>query len=224
MSAGAYTGGKAALGGPGAHRLHRSDVAVRGLRRRGTEGPPPHERRAVRRLLDLAGMTRVADVMRTDVVTIPSSATLVDAHRLFERLHLRHLAVVGERGELVGMISERDVRGATAERVADVIHGDVIVATTDDALPHVARLLAEHAIGAVPVVDARGRTVGILSYVDALRAMANELGPAGEIVEDGIEVIELPPDVPLPPRTRPGNHGGAPIGYLDPREVPSHRR
>lgn len=128
--------------------------------------------------------------MSTDLVTIPATATLDEAQRLLEHQHVRHLPVVDERGALAGMLSDRDLRGARAGTVADAITGDLIVAGVDDELCDVARLMVEHRVGAVPVVDDRGRAVGIVSYVDALRAMADEIEQAED--EDLMEVIELP--------------------------------
>ncbi len=50
----------------------------------------------------------VSEVMAVDVVTISRDSTVLDAGRLMERAGVRHLPVVGD-GELVGLVSERDV-------------------------------------------------------------------------------------------------------------------
>ena len=50
----------------------------------------------------------VSEVMAVDVVTISRDSTVLDAGRLMKRAGVRHLPVVGD-GELVGLVSERDV-------------------------------------------------------------------------------------------------------------------
>ena len=55
---------------------------------------------------------------------------------------------------------------------------DVVSAPAGSSLAAIARLLAEHRIGAVPVVDAQGRLKGIVSERDVVRVVART-GPGG---------------------------------------------
>ena len=126
-------------------------------------------------------MTRAIDVMTERPVTVLIDETIATAARLLDELEIRHLPVVDDAGELVGMLSDRDVRGALAAsdggapapsaRVADIMNGNVIKAVADDELIDVAELMVDNRIGAVPIVDARGTLVGIVSYVDLLGSM-----------------------------------------------------
>lgn len=129
-------------------------------------------------------MTRAIDVMTERPTTIAPGTTAATAARLLEDLDIRHLPVV-EGGELVGMISDRDLRGALAASdggpvspsapVVNLMNSNVIRALADDELSDVAELMIDHRIGAVPIVDARGMLVGIVSYIDVLRSLiANE--------------------------------------------------
>lgn len=125
-------------------------------------------------------MTRTVDVMTERPTTLSPRATVESAVRLLEALEIRHLPVVNESNELVGMISDRDLRGnlGTADggppgsvRIVDIMSGNVIQANADDDLLEIAELMVDNKIGAVPIVDERGMLVGIVSYIDILRSM-----------------------------------------------------
>ncbi|MFP4599917.1 MAG: HPP family protein [Persicimonas sp.] len=117
-------------------------------------------------------------ILITDTV-----ASAID--KLFE-VDVRHLPVVDENDDLIGMVSDRDLRsfslpymteheavtGAedrTAAPISDVMQGDVISVGTDADLSEVISLMIDHKVGAIPVVDAlEGGLVGIVSYIDVL--------------------------------------------------------
>ena len=100
---------------------------------------------------------------------------------------------VVDGGALVGMVSDRDlaqfdigrllaIEGAEAVRrelgtaVVKVMSADVIAVDPETELNEIVELLVEHRIGAVPVVPSGTReVVGIVSYIDVLRALADSL-------------------------------------------------
>lgn len=129
-------------------------------------------------------MSRVEHVMTSDLATIPVSATAGQAAQTMHRLGLRHLPIVDDAGRLVGILSDRDLRGPmigiAAERevtpttpIDRLMTRDVVTASPGDLVGDVARKIVEHRIGAVPIVDAANVPVGILSYVDVLRRLAD---------------------------------------------------
>jgi CBS-domain-containing membrane protein len=100
---------------------------------------------------------------------------------------VRHLPVT-ESGELVGIVSDRDLREVIpsaldvverpsesarllARPVSELMSTDVVSVSPGDDVVDAIDLMIEHRVGAVPVVQ-EGSTllVGIVSYVDALRA------------------------------------------------------
>jgi len=129
---------------------------------------------------------RVESVMTPEPLTIRPDASIYDAMTLMMERDIRHLPVVDSRGELVGMISDRDLRrfslsleedqSKLKERLrADVMqltHTDVVTVTTEDEVKDAIDEMLEAKVGALPVVDAvdSSRLAGILSYVDILRA------------------------------------------------------
>jgi CBS domain-containing protein len=137
-----------------------------------------------------------ADLMTNNPRTIRPTDTVHEALEALQSLEVRHLPVVDDENNLVGMLTDRDLgslmrtftEGADAERmvlplsqrrVADFMSADVVSVDTDTDLGDVIDTLLEERIGAVPVVDGEGNVVGIISYVDVLRSVAAGLEPSG---------------------------------------------
>ncbi len=126
------------------------------------------------------------ELMTPDPSTIGPEESVHDALALLHQLHARHLPVV-ERGVLIGMISDRDLRDVTlpftesldqaavardqlARPVRDVMQSDLLAVGLQDDVDEVIELLVEHKVGAVPVVvDGTRELAGIISYIDVLR-------------------------------------------------------
>lgn len=130
-----------------------------------------------------------AEVMTPKPRTVRSNTSVDAALDLLWSLDVRHLPVLDEEGELVGMLSDRDLgsyvksftdgEGDASGRVGDLMSTDVVTVETDAELSDVIDTLIEQKIGAVPVVDGEGRLAGIISYVDVLRTYAGELSGNG---------------------------------------------
>lgn len=129
----------------------------------------------------------VADVMTSKPATATSNASVRAVMGKLLELDVRHLPIVDD-GQLVGIVSDRDLREVTSRLVAegatnadqwlrapiaDVMSSDVVSVDPETELADVADLMIEHRIGAVPVVMlGTDELVGIVSYVDVLRAVA----------------------------------------------------
>jgi CBS domain-containing protein len=140
----------------------------------------------------MEGSMRAGALMTTDPVTVTTKATIAEALALMRDLDIRHVPVV-EHGALVGMLSDRDLAyldvgasltdvGATRLRrelstpVVKAMSSDVIYVEPETDVSEIVALLLEHKIGAVPVVHPDTRAVvGIVSYIDVLRAVQDAL-------------------------------------------------
>lgn len=129
----------------------------------------------------------VREVMTANPETLEADSTVGEALMKFIEGDYRHLPVT-KNGQLIGIISERDLRGhmlpidqaklfpAQAKahletNLEDIVQDDVMAVTPDMPIKEVIDLMAEQKMGAFPVMDPEAdELVGIVSYIDILRA------------------------------------------------------
>jgi acetoin utilization protein AcuB len=125
----------------------------------------------------------VEDYMTSGPYTVPPESPLGAATAMMNRHRVRHLPVVDSAGRLVGIITDRDVRTAVGfdrnlvEKltVAEVMTADPITIAADATLDQAVSILSVCRFGALPVTKCK-KLVGILTYVDALRAFYDVFG------------------------------------------------
>jgi len=142
-----------------------------------------------------------ADIMTRDPVTLPLTDALSSAVDALESLQVRHLPIVDDRGTLVGMLSDRDLGPLvrtfmeTAEteellvqpsdrRIADLMTTAVVSVAPEADVAEVIQLMLDERVGAVPVVDDGEHVIGIISYVDVLRAFVDLAGRVAASAEE----------------------------------------
>lgn len=116
--------------------------------------------------------------MTPTVHSIRSGASVAEARVAMEEHGVRHLPVL-DGGQLVGMVSERDlaivagIRGLNADAlpVEEAMSGDVLAVTPEEPLAGVAARMAERRAGSAVVVRGE-RVLGIFTTTDALRALS----------------------------------------------------
>jgi CBS domain-containing protein len=108
----------------------------------------------------------------TNVITIQPKQSLKDAARLLAEHNIGALVVVNEAGQLVGIISERDIIRAAArlestlsQPVSEVMTKEVLIGLPNDDLIAVAHAMTEKRFRHLPVVE-QGEIVGIISMKD----------------------------------------------------------
>ena len=132
------------------------------------------------------------EIMTEDVTTLDETATLGEALELMEEHDIRHVPVV-RGGEVVGMLSDRDLRSLGVSLVSDLesldklqtrlrakvstlMAGNVYSVDRSADVKDVVDLMLEERISAVAVVEEdTASLVGIISYVDVLRALRDSL-------------------------------------------------
>ncbi|MBZ0117865.1 MAG: CBS domain-containing protein [Sandaracinaceae bacterium] len=133
------------------------------------------------------------EIMTDDVVTLSETATLGEALQIMQERDIRHVPVLRANGELVGMLSDRDLRSVGAALVSDIesldrmrarlgapvsslMSADIVSIERETSLADIIETLLEEKLSALPVVDEEtSELVGIVSYVDVLRAVAEQV-------------------------------------------------
>jgi CBS domain-containing protein len=145
---------------------------------------------------------RASDVMTLGAASIQSTAPIEEAARLMVRCRISGLPVVDEDGNLIGLVTERDLlrpRGGVSGQdrpqwlefllgskgwddragsaqllsVADVMTSNVITASEDTPILEIADTMERRGIKRIPVVQ-DGKVKGIISRADLLRGLARQ--------------------------------------------------
>ncbi len=128
----------------------------------------------------------VRDCMSSPSVTITPDTPFQDALKLMHEHRFRRLPVVDKQGELVGIVSERDLLCASPSpatslsvwemhyllsniQVREIMTKDVITTTPDTPIEDAAFLMAENKIGGLPVVDDCNHVVGVITETDVFK-------------------------------------------------------
>jgi len=127
----------------------------------------------------------VGSMMQTPVITATPTMSLAEVQRLIRDNNIRHVPVVSGK-RLVGMITDRDIREALPSLATTLTHGEIAsqMATTpiktcmtkdvvwigpDLTMVDASRVLLQHKISCLPVVD-NGTLVGVVTDIDCVRA------------------------------------------------------
>jgi acetoin utilization protein AcuB len=129
----------------------------------------------------------VREWMTRQVMTAAPHTTLRSAHQIMKDNHIRRLPVLDE-GRLVGIITIGDVREASPSdatslsiwelnylwaqlTVEKVMTSRVITVGPDTPILDAAELMLEHKVSGLPVVDDKGKLVGILTESDIFKML-----------------------------------------------------
>jgi CBS domain-containing protein len=130
---------------------------------------------------------RVRDIMVTKPVVFTSDTDLLDAVSTLVDRHITGAPVVDARGNLIGLLTERDflraalVAGYHGERggcVGDYMSRDVEAVNADDSLLDVATRFVETKRRRYPVIE-DNRVVGVVVRRDVLRAVIRAFDQRG---------------------------------------------
>ena len=116
---------------------------------------------------------RAENGMIYDPVTIKRGSTVADALRMMKEFHIGGIPVVDENQRLVGIVTNRDLRFVKdlGRLIDDVMTSENLVTTsTTTNLEEAADILQQHKIEKLPVVDADGKLIGLVTYKDITKA------------------------------------------------------
>jgi acetoin utilization protein AcuB len=130
------------------------------------------------------------DIMTTRVVTVEMDDRLEVVKEIFDAVNFHHLLVMDEHKTLSGIVSDRDLLkalspyvGGAAEtardlatlnkRVHQIMTRHPITLHPQSTVTEAVKLLLEHRISCIPIVDDEFKPVGIVSWRDLLRSLVS---------------------------------------------------
>ena len=121
----------------------------------------------------VAIVKRAENGMIYDPVTIMRGKTVKDALSMMQEYHIGGIPVVDKDNRLVGIVTNRDLRFQTdmSRKIDEVMTKENLVVTHQQAdLASASRILLEHKIEKLPVVDDDNRLIGLITYKDITKA------------------------------------------------------
>ena len=133
----------------------------------------------------------VSKNMTINPVTTTPDMGVFEAFELMKSEGVQRLPVLDNDGNLVGIISEKNITSAAADRkvsivefalllskikVGDVMTKEVITVSVDDPVEMAARKMSDNDISILPVVDNNGKLVGVVSRSDLFRLLLELFG------------------------------------------------
>jgi acetoin utilization protein AcuB len=142
----------------------------------------------------------IKDWMTKEPVTITEDTSMIKAIHIMKEHRFRRLPVVSQ-GKLVGLVTDRDLKEASPSKattldvhelyyllaelqVSEIMARNIITICQDDTVERGAQLMLEHTISGLPVLDAEGSLVGIITQADIFRAFIHITG----VLEGGTQV------------------------------------
>ncbi len=146
--------------------------------------------------------------MTRDVVAVEADTPFLEARLILKEKNIRHLPVV-ERGKLVGVVTDRDLKeagpsGATSldvfelnyllfkMKIRDLVKHELITVKPTNSVEKAALLMHDHKIGCLPVVDETGSLVGLITETDLLGVMVEILGYKEKGTRIAFEIQDSP--------------------------------
>ena len=130
----------------------------------------------------------VEKIMKRDVVTLSRTDTIEEAIKRMRTFHIKHLPVINERGTVIGIVTDRDVKTASpsifAQNRSDedlkkpvelIMSKEVITGHPLDFAEEISAVFFEHEIGCLPIVK-NGKLVGIVTKSDLLHTLVQLTG------------------------------------------------
>ena len=146
--------------------------------------------------------------MSKQVISIDSNDSMNDAMDLLKEHDIKMLPVM-EKGKLVGIVTDRDLKKASASdatsldihellyliskiKIKEIMTKNPITVPEDYTVEETAEVLLKHKISGVPVVDPYGDIVGTITQNDVFRIIISLTGVERKGIQFGLEVEDRP--------------------------------
>jgi len=148
----------------------------------------------------------VRERMSCTPVTVTADVPINEALRLMRDRQVRRLPVLDEDGNLIGIVSEKDLLYASPSpatslsiyemhyllsqlRIQELMAKEVITVSPDTLLEEAARIMVDHKIGGLPVTQGR-KLVGIITQTDIFEVLLEQFGARQKGLRLSLEIPE----------------------------------
>jgi IMP dehydrogenase len=114
--------------------------------------------------------------MIIDPITLTKDKDVAHAKSLMRKYKIGGIPVINDEGELIGILTNRDLRfeNKNDRLVEEVMTSENLITTKEGtSLEQAERILQDHKIEKLPVVDDQGKLVGLITYRDIIKVSEN---------------------------------------------------
>lgn len=130
----------------------------------------------------------VEEIMKSNVSTLTCDSTIADAIQIMKTKRIRHLPVIDKNNQIIGLVTDRDIKDATPsifyasehhdvlqKSVKDIMRTNLITGHPLDFVEEISAVFYEHHISCVPIVKDQ-KLVGIVTETDLLHTLVQLTG------------------------------------------------
>lgn len=147
--------------------------------------------------------------MSKNVITVDEDESIMDASQLMREKNVRRLPVVSKGGDLVGIISDRDLKEASPSKattldvhelyyllsklkVKEVMTKKPVTVSPNHTVEKAAMIMLEKKISGLPVLNEKNALVGILTQNDVFRVLTSITGVYQGGISFAVEIEDRP--------------------------------
>ena len=132
---------------------------------------------------------RVKEVMRASPLTVPDSATVLQTAKAMEKQD-SSCAFVQSKGEIVGIVTERDIarrvvaRGLSPAKtkVRGVMTVPIIAVSAETKIEDALGVMSKNKVRRLPVLDGSKAMTGMVGVADIAKALADKAGYTSSLI------------------------------------------
>ena len=121
-------------------------------------------------------MVKIADIMTSPVIAVAPDARVDEGYRTMLRFGVKSLPVANENGEVVGIMTRKDLdkahlHGLDRAKISDFMTQGIISLSAEASIDEAHRMMATYGFEKMPVLDGNGKLIGTLSRATLLKAL-----------------------------------------------------
>ena len=131
--------------------------------------------------------------MSKNVISVQANESVIKAQLLLKEHNINRLPVM-DKGKLVGIITDRDLRILPAEtlRVKHIMTKYPVTVSWNYTIGEAAEILLQHNISGAPVVDEDGHVIGIITKGDLFKVLVPLTGVGKKGIQFALQVADRP--------------------------------